>query len=88
MSPTLLTILGILVIGLVFVVMPIHSELYFRHRKPRKLRCPNLKTDAKVQVDPWRSALTAGFRKPTVRVHDCSLWPVNRDCEQDCIKGF
>lgn len=57
---------------------------YLRFRGTRVISCPETQEPAAVEVAAGRSAATAIFRKPTLRLRHCSRWPHN--CAQECLK--
>jgi hypothetical protein len=81
-APLLLA--GIVLVGLVYVLLPVTSDAYVRFRRRRRVRCPETGTGADVQVDARHAALTAAFGDPAVRVASCSLWPERGGCAQAC----
>lgn len=83
MNPWLI-LLGIAVVGAVFVVIPAARYAYSRYRRPRLLRCPNTGSEARVTVDPARAAAAAAFGKAP-EVERCSLWPKLRLCREECL---
>jgi hypothetical protein len=82
-APLLLA--GILLVGLVYVLVPVTGDAYVRFRRRRRVHCPEAGTGADVQLDARHAALTAAFGDPAVRVAGCSLWPERGGCAQACV---
>jgi hypothetical protein len=78
-------ILGVIAAGLALVVVPVTVDAYRRYRTPRSLLCPKTGLLAGVRVDPLSAALGSAFDRLPSRVGDCSLWPANRGCGQECL---
>lgn len=78
---------GILVVGLLFVLVPVTVDAFLRFRGKRCLVCPEAGTRAEVGLDARYAAFTAVFRAtPRVRVKLCSLWPERQGCAQTCLR--
>jgi hypothetical protein len=82
-APLLLA--GIVLVGVVYVLLPVTGDAYVRFRGRRRLRCPETGTGADVQLDARHAALTAAFGDPAVRVARCSLWPERGGCARACV---
>ena len=78
-------ILGIIVAGLALVVAPVTIDAYRRFRTARSLVCPKTGLLAGVRVDPLSAAFGSALDRAPSRVADCSLWPANRGCGQECL---
>lgn len=85
MDTVRLLLMAIVGIGLIYVVLPIMADVYFRFRRPRVVRCPENGLAAEVQVDAWHAAATAIPGPPGQHVADCSRWPEHARCKQDCL---
>jgi hypothetical protein len=82
-----LVILGVLVIGAVFVVLPVALTTLAENRHARAVRCPEAGTSARVHFDPARAARGALVGRVWLSVADCSLWPERGGCGQACTKA-
>jgi hypothetical protein len=82
-APLLLA--SIVLVGLVYVLLPVTGDAYVRFRGRRRVRCPETGTGADVQLDARHAALTAAFGDPDVRVARCSLWPRRGRCGEGCV---
>jgi hypothetical protein len=82
----MLTILGVITIGFLFVVVPVVMITFYRFRKGQIVNCPETHTPAEVQLDARRAAFTSAFHKPLLAVKQCSLWPKKKGCEEACVK--
>jgi hypothetical protein len=85
MTAPLTTLIAIAALGLVYVVVPIVGDVFFRFRRRRMVRCPATGLTAEIAIDARHAALTAVPGPPEVRVARCSLWPDRGDCEQKCL---
>jgi len=81
----LILLAGLAALGLVYVVLPVTLEAYFRYRKRRSLTCPEEKKIASVQIDAKRAAWSAAMDSRQLRVRACSLWPEKSGCGQRCL---
>jgi hypothetical protein len=80
-----LLLAGIVLVGLVYVLLPVMGDAHARFRRRRRVRCPETGTGAEVQLDARHAALTAAFGDPAVRVARCSLWPRRGRCGEGCV---
>jgi len=81
----LMVVVGIVAIGLMFVVLPTAAQAYFRWRGPRLVTCPENKEAAAVEVDAAAAAIGELAGQARVRLQDCSRWPERHDCGQECL---
>jgi hypothetical protein len=51
----------------------------------RRIVCPETKMQAMVEVDVGRAALTSLIGQEEIRLENCSRWPSNEDCGQECL---
>ncbi len=82
-----LVILGVLAVGLVFVLVPVALTTLSESRRSRTLRCPEAGTPADVSFDPARAIRGALVGRVWLSVAGCSLWPERRGCAQACTKA-
>ena len=82
LGPTLMLIAAI---GVLFVVLPVAADAFFRFRRKRAVTCPRTGMTAGVAIDAWHAAVTAVPGPPRLHMTDCSLWPKHADCARDCI---
>jgi len=80
-------LLGVLVLAIVYVMLPVGFAIYSTWRRPRRLRCPVTERDTLVGVDAYGAGVAAAFGGSSLRVHECSLWPENSGCGQECLLG-
>jgi hypothetical protein len=85
MGPLSTTLLAIALVGVVFVVLPIVLDVYYRFRDRRIVRCPETGGDAEVGVDAWHAAATAIPGPPRLHVTACTLWPERAHCAERCV---
>jgi hypothetical protein len=87
MSHPWIALAGIGALAALYVVFPVVASAFAQFRAPRRLRCPETRTEAEVALDAAHAAWTAAFRAPLVRVKRCSLWPRRGECAQGCLTG-
>jgi hypothetical protein len=85
MNAPLMTLAAIAAVGLLFVVMPVVTDVYLRFRARRTVGCPETGLAAEVQIDARRAAATAIPGPARLRVVACSLWPERAGCAQKCL---
>jgi len=56
-----------------------------KFRGPRIVTCPETGKPAVVEVDALQASLTSTVRLPDIRLKDCSRWPINKQCGQECL---
>lgn len=59
---------------------------YFSLRGKRLVTCPENHQTAAVELDAGQAAHEALFRKPQLRLSQCSRWPERKDCGQPCLR--
>ena len=86
MSQPWILVAAIVAIGVVYVLIPVFTETFFRFRGLRRLGCPVTGAAAEVHIDASHAAFTDAFAgRPRLRVGSCSLWPAQRGCGQRCL---
>ncbi len=84
---TLLTFLVVIFgIGMVYLVVPFTWYIYRRFNYRKVVTCPETGGLTEVKVNAFWAALTAIFRKPSLRVKSCTLWPKKKGCAEGCVK--
>lgn len=78
-------IVGVVGAGLLLVALPVAVGAYRRFRGARSLLCPRTGGPAGVRVDALSIAIGSAFDRLPLRVAECSLWPENRGCGQECL---
>jgi hypothetical protein len=61
------------------------KHVFDSFRGNRSVNCPETRSPVVVRFDALRAAFTSLSGKPSLRLSDCSRWPVRADCGQDCI---
>jgi hypothetical protein len=85
MSSPWTIIIGILVIGVFFVLVPVVVETFLRFRIKRSVTCPETGQTAEVDLDVARAAAGSAFGRLALRVKSCSFWPARAGCAQHCL---
>jgi len=80
-------IIGILVIGVFFVLVPVVVETFLRFRIRRTVTCPETGQVAEVGVDPVKAASGSAVGRLVLRVKSCSLWPDRGGCARQCMES-
>jgi len=79
-------IIGIVVIGVLFVLAPVIVETFLRFRNRRRLACPETGQVAEVGIDPVKAASGSAVGRLVLRVKSCSFWPERAACAQRCLE--
>ena len=85
MEYPVLVILGVLAIGVLFVVLPVVLTTLSEHRGPRTVVCPSTGDEAEISIDAARAARGAVFGRSLLSVEKCSLWPEREGCARSCL---
>lgn len=83
MDPSLI-LLGLLVVAVVFVVLPVGASAFATWRRPVRLTCPRMKTEAQLRVSALAAAVASLFGRNAV-VERCSLWHAVPACGEECL---
>lgn len=59
--------------------------LWRRMREDRSVRCPGQSKTATVRLDPWYAVKMHALGEQELRVMDCSQWPEQCACGQECL---
>ena len=81
-------LLGVTVLGAVYVVAPLVTDTYRRYRGRKFVVCPDTGQIAEVELKAKRASLFSAFGKEWARVRWCNLWPRRKGCAQDCLKNL
>jgi hypothetical protein len=76
---------AVVVLGLVYVVVPVVLDTYRRFRGTKHVTCPETKLPADIDLDATQASLSAIAGKPDLLVTGCSHWPERRGCDQECV---
>jgi len=90
MNTALIVLLAIFAVGVLYVLLPIGMDAYFRLGGPRVVTCPETQTPVEVDLDPGFGARTTLRGRPMLRVKGCELWQdaQSRNCAQGCLQGI
>ena len=80
-------LLGVIVLTVVYVMLPVGFAVFATWRRPRRLRCPVTERDTVVGVNAYGAGVAAALGGRAVRVRECSLWPENSGCGEECLLG-
>ena len=58
---------------------------FSKYRGSRIVTCPETKNPTIVEVDSLHASLTSTVGLPDIRLEDCSRWPINKQCGQECL---
>lgn len=86
MGTLILIIFGLILLGLIYIKMPVITQVYFRFRGKKEITCPETDKPAEVEVDARRAATSAIYGRPKIELTSCSEWPEHKDCDQNCAK--
>lgn len=59
-----------------------------RYRGQRIVTCPETRQPTIVEVDSLHASLTSIVGPPDIRLKDCSRWPINGQCGQECLTNL
>jgi hypothetical protein len=59
--------------------------LWRRAREARCVSCPGVSQTATVRLDPWYAVKMHARGDRELRVKDCSRWPEQCACTQECL---
>jgi hypothetical protein len=90
MNTALITLLAVAAVGVLYVLLPIGTDAYFRLQGPRLVTCPDTRAPVEVDLDAGFGALTALSGRPALRVKHCGRWQdaAGRNCAQGCLQGI
>ena len=88
MNRVFLLIVGIVVLGLLYVIAPVVADTYRRYRGRNTIICPDTGQIAEVEIKAGYAGLMSALGKHWVRVKWCSLWPRKKDYAQECMKEY
>lgn len=82
-----LALLLLLIVALTVLSMPLlfGAEVYQRRRGVHQVTCPENQHRVSVEIDALHSAATAVSGTEYMRLRDCTRWPAQRECDQDCV---
>src|SRR3972149_10167052 len=83
MSAPWIVISSIIAVALLYILLPLVADTYFRFRGKKLLGCPVTGERAVVDVDARRAAITSAFGRALLKARSCSLWPERQGCAQD-----
>lgn len=85
MSTPWIVIAAITALAVLYVLIPVAADTFFRYRSKKVLGCPETGGEAEVSVDASRATFTSVLGRTLLRVKNCSLWPERKECGQDCL---
>jgi hypothetical protein len=87
MTLTLISLAVIVFAIALFVFRAIPGvRAFFTYRGKRLVTCPETHKPEAVDVDVHEAALGAFLNQPTLRLRECSRWPVRQNCGQECLR--
>jgi hypothetical protein len=88
MSSLFLAIGVVVSVGAVYVLLPNYLSVFFRHRKPKRIACPERGGEATISISPHWAALTSLIDNERRRIKLCSLWSDEKGCDAGCLKSL
>ncbi len=83
----LLLIAAVMMLGLLFVLLPVALHTYQRFRHRKVITCPDAHRLAEVTLKAGRAGFMATLgKKSLLRVKGCSLWPKKKGCAEQYVK--
>lgn len=78
-------LIGLVVLGVLFLLLSAAVTAYLKFRGTRLVNCPETREPAAVEVDAMHAAFTASMGEQGLALKDCSRWPEREDCAQQCL---
>jgi hypothetical protein len=88
LSLVLATMGGVVAIGCLYVLVPRALFTWQRYRNKRVVKCPDTGGLAEVDIDARGAAFSSIFRKPLLKMKNCTLWPKRTGCDEECVKDL
>jgi len=82
---TILKLFEVLVLAGLSFGLAIALGSSIRYRGKRVVKCPETKQPAAVHIDLTRLAREAIYRRPSLKLDQCSRWPERASCGQECL---
>jgi hypothetical protein len=86
MNTPVILVGAILTLGVIYVVLPVVVSTLVRYREARKVACPEMRGEARIEFDAPHAAWTSALGVPKLRIRECSFWPERKDCARDCLR--
>ncbi|HEY2990498.1 MAG TPA: hypothetical protein VGL11_22470 [Candidatus Binatia bacterium] len=80
-----IAVVAMLVLGALFVLIPVACDTYRRFSRRLILNCPETNLMARICIDARHAACSSLFGPARLKVSDCTRWPMRKDCAQDCL---
>jgi hypothetical protein len=61
------------------------ARAYSRYMGSRVVTCPETGWPTIVEVDALHASLTSTVGLPDIRLKECTRWPLNKQCGQECL---
>ena len=61
------------------------ARVYSRYMGSRVVTCPDTGWPTIVEVDALHASLTSTVGLPDIRLKECTRWPLNKQCGQECL---
>jgi hypothetical protein len=84
MSLPMLALAMILVIGAIYVMLPVALGAYVHFSKPIKVICPKTHEAALITLNARRAAFASAIGRTKLDVTGCSRWPQDSGCGREC----
>ncbi len=78
-------LLALVGLAIVFVVAPVGVATFIHWRRPWRLTCPRVGTEAQIKVAATRAAVADVLGRGKLGIERCSLWPTVRRCREECL---
>lgn len=85
MTSIALLLVVVVAAATVYLAVPYLLRAYLRYRGTRTVTCPETHLNAVVEIDAKHAAITSVVAKTELRLADCSRWPSNQNCGQECL---
>ncbi len=85
MTTAIYIIVGLILVGVVYVVLRAAIKTYQQYRGKMVVTCPETHQPAGVAVDAKHAAITAIQGGPDLRLKECARWSERQNCGQACL---
>ena len=78
-------VIAILAVALVAIAFRRSYQAFATYRGTRVMACPETGQPVAIDLQARRAALAALFKRPDLRVQECSRWPERAGCDEACV---
>ena len=79
-------VIAILAVALIGIALRRSYQVFVTYRGTRVMACPETGQPVAIDLQVRHAALEALFKRPGLRVQECSRWPERAGCEEACVR--